>query len=142
MKEKNIYMMSDKELHGMPDHKLYVYDVCATTDVGWQFLMSYEKFMELSKKYEHNDNWEFSPDVIEERLDNAIIAAKASGFYGKFREGEGVHVFFLPAEHSFCPQFVFKQDNNGQTFVVSIHPMPHLENEFSRVWNVFLKIRG
>jgi hypothetical protein len=37
-------------------------------------------------------------------------------------------VFWVPVEDSFRYGFVFKQDNNGSTFVVSPVPMPWYED--------------
>ncbi|QBR03620.1 hypothetical protein [Paraburkholderia pallida] len=44
-------------------------------------------------------------------------------------EGDLCHdpvVFWLPAENDFQFGFVFKQDNNGTTFVVSPFALPHI----------------
>ena len=52
-------------------------------------------------------------------------AAAAAGWDGDFR-GQP-RVFWVPEEGRFAAAFVLKQDNNGTTFVVSPHPLPHLE---------------
>lgn len=56
----------------------------------------------------------------------AQIRAKASGWEGDFNWGPCV--FWLPAEVSFNYGFVFKQTNNGCTFIVSPEPLPWLDS--------------
>lgn len=52
-------------------------------------------------------------------------SAKAVGWEGDFRLSPVV--FWLPGDGGFDYGFAFKQDNNGDTFVVSPVPMPWLE---------------
>lgn len=48
----------------------------------------------------------------------------AVGWDGDFRGSP--RVFWLPVESTFVCAFVFKQDNNGTTYVVSPVELPHL----------------
>ena len=57
---------------------------------------------------------------------SAKAAASAAGWEGDFRE-EPV-VMWLPNESEFKHGFVLKQDNNGETFVVSPVELPWLED--------------
>ncbi|MBZ6561982.1 hypothetical protein [Klebsiella michiganensis] len=52
------------------------------------------------------------------------IASK--GYWeGDFRGSP--RVFWIPAELEFLYAFAWKQDNNGSTFIISPHPLPHLD---------------
>lgn len=51
--------------------------------------------------------------------------ASDAGWEGDFREDP--RVFWLPEENRFAPGFVFKQDNNGTTYVVTPHDLAHLD---------------
>ncbi len=55
----------------------------------------------------------------------AQIIAGEEGWEGDFR-GEP-RVLWLPDENCFRHAFVWKQDNNGMTFVVSPHRLPWLK---------------
>jgi hypothetical protein len=57
---------------------------------------------------------------------SAKAAASAAGWEGDFRE-EPV-VMWLPNESEFKHGFVLKQDNNGETYVVSPVELPWLED--------------
>ena len=59
-----------------------------------------------------------------ESWDSAKDSAKRSGWEGDFRHAP--YVFWLPSETGFDHGFVFKQDNNGTTFVVSPQELPTL----------------
>ncbi|MBV7459475.1 MULTISPECIES: hypothetical protein [unclassified Acidovorax] len=64
----------------------------------------------------------------EEFLDAWVKAkqsAEASGWDGDIRTGPVV--FWLPSADRFEYGFAFKQDNNGNTFVISPQELPHLE---------------
>ncbi|MCS6766060.1 MAG: hypothetical protein MO847_06375 [Candidatus Protistobacter heckmanni] len=59
-------------------------------------------------------------------FESAKQAARDVGWEGDFRGSP--RVLWLPmAEFSFTWGFVWKQDNNGETFVVSPYPLPWLE---------------
>lgn len=53
-----------------------------------------------------------------------LAEAKRRGWEGDFREE--LRVLWLPHEVEFAYAFVWKQDNNGDTFVASPVPMPWL----------------
>jgi len=52
--------------------------------------------------------------------------AREEGWEGDFG-GNSPRVIFLPDENTFVYGFVWKQSNNGTTFVVSPQPLPWLE---------------
>lgn len=56
---------------------------------------------------------------------SAQEAASEAGWEGDFRN-EPV-VFWVPSETNFAYGFVIKHDNNGDTFVMSPVPLPHLD---------------
>jgi hypothetical protein len=56
--------------------------------------------------------------------ESAKNAASEKGWEGDFRQEPSV--FWLPSEGHFDYGFVFKQHNNGDTFVVSPHSLPWL----------------
>lgn len=59
-----------------------------------------------------------------DRWESAKDAAAAAGWEGDFRHPP--RVFWLPYDISFEYGFVFKQDNNGTTYVVSPQDLPTL----------------
>lgn len=58
--------------------------------------------------------------------ESAKEAASAEGWEGDFRHQPVV--FWVPMSTTFEYGFAFKQDNNGDTFVLSPVAMPWLEN--------------
>ncbi len=93
--------------------RCYAYKI-APIDVGFDHLVSVDDYILYLARYEVNrlldfiSSWDFAKNL-------AIDA----GWEGDIREGP--FVFFLPfpdsSEMSFA--FIFKQDNNGDTMVVS-----------------------
>ena len=61
-------------------------------------------------------------------LTEARGLAKAKGWEGDFQRGHEPHVFWLPGENEFSYAFVWKQDNNGATFIISPIPLPWLDD--------------
>jgi hypothetical protein len=59
-----------------------------------------------------------------ESWESAKSAASRHGWEGDFRHDP--YVFWLPSETGFDHGFVFKQDNNGTTFVLSTQELPAL----------------
>lgn len=53
--------------------------------------------------------------------------ARDAGWEGDYRHNDGPGVFWLPDDTAFTYAFVWKQDNNGTTFVVTPHPLPWLD---------------
>ena len=57
-------------------------------------------------------------DIVRQWYEAKKIA-KCVGWDGDFRDSEPPCVFWLPGENHFIPAFVWKQENNGNTFVIS-----------------------
>lgn len=100
-------------------------------DFGWEYLPTVE---DIAHKFATNDatlkieGVDYEPEMLPgflERFALAKEAAIAEGWEGDFR-GKA-RVFFLPGENDFHYGFVWKQDNNGTTFVVSPHSLPWLD---------------
>lgn len=64
------------------------------------------------------------PDEFMESVELAESAAARVGWEGDYKQGP--KVFWVPIDDAFTWGFVFKQGNNGSTFVISPIPMPHL----------------
>jgi hypothetical protein len=58
--------------------------------------------------------------------------AKEAGWEGDYRRGHEPRVFWLPVEGKFAYAFAWKQDNNGDTLVVSPQPLDWLKPLESR----------
>ncbi|HCT4984470.1 TPA: hypothetical protein OTZ20_002895 [Pseudomonas aeruginosa] len=107
----------------------YVYEV-SPIDYGWNFPQS---LSDVIARF----NADCSDDVPKEQgydlsmlksfvddWDSAKMAAASKGWEGDFRHKPVV--FWIPIEDRFEYGFVFKQDNNGTTFVVSPVVLPWL----------------
>ena len=96
-------------------------------DWGWENLKTVAQTVaEIAKTSEEIEE---SNDVnaqgvrsFLESWESAKEAAASSGWEGDFRHEPCV--FWLPGEVNFVHGFVFKQDNNGTTFVVSPQELP------------------
>lgn len=102
-------------------------------DFGWEFLPTFEevaaKFAASdARRLVHSELYEgdMLPD-LREALTQAKALAKQVYWEGDFRTGTEPHILFLPDEGDFSYAFVWKQDNNGSTFVISPHPLPWLD---------------
>ena len=96
----------------------------APIDFGWWHLHSVEEVSAaLSKAPDDSDG--YGLESFLRHWQSAQFAAQKEGWEGDFRQGPCV--FWLPKGDGFQCNFVFKQDNNGETFVVSQSPLPWLE---------------
>lgn len=63
-----------------------------------------------------------------EALKRSYELARSAGWEGDFRSTDGPRVFFVPGiDNDMEFGFVWKQDNNGTTFVVSPYEFPWLD---------------
>ena len=70
--------------------------------------------------------------AVVERLACEMGKLYRSGWEGDVRDGTGIYVFAVPGEESDTEVgFVFKQDNNGTTFVISPVELPHLRDHLA-----------
>ena len=103
-------------------------------DFNWEHLPTVESVAislasQEAKTFIHYGNADSTAGVTYREFTalwaSAKDAAGSKGWDGDFRVAPSV--LWIPVEDSFSPGFVFKQDNNGTTFVVSPAPLPHLE---------------
>lgn len=109
--------------------------VCSPIDNNWGNLKSVMEYArELGARdaaiiAEHGEKGLLSfDDSVGEFLkdwEEAKSAAYEHGWEGDFRQGPSV--FWLPDETGFIYGFVFKQDNNGTTYVISPMVLPWVE---------------
>ena len=99
-------------------------------DHGWEHLKTVRETLPAIAAIE--DEFAGSGDINSEEVTkflqgwkSAKDAARGSGWEGDFRHEP--RVFWLPADVKFVYGFVFKQDNNGTTFVVSPQVLPAMQ---------------
>ncbi len=101
-------------------------------DFGWNRLRTVKEYLKLL--IEQDDEGDDSPAGLRkrvtdflDRLDAALERGKKEGWEGDFRAGHEPRVIELPGDVSTALAFVWKQDNNGTTFVISEEPLAYLE---------------
>lgn len=111
--------------------KLYAYRI-NPIDFGWEYLTEVSVHRErLAKEFAHgqtpNDRQYLLKKLrdFEAFIDTAMNSGEAVGWEGDFRVEP--HLGFLPVEGSVTAYCVWKQDNNGDSFVVSPFEMPWLD---------------
>ena len=103
-------------------------------DFGWEFLPTVERVAgqlassvaELAVTGITQGSQEVDNFLAD--FNRARQLAKAAGWEGDYRAGSTPRVFWLPDEGSFQYAFVWKHDNNGDTFVVSPRPLAWLDD--------------
>src|SRR5690606_27517156 len=104
---------NESEERNMPlETNWSVYALCPI-DHAWEHLKSVDA---TEKEIAEVGDGMIEPEDLRDEWRSAQEAAKAKGWEGDVR-GDAC-VFWLPAETMFVPAFVFKQENNGTTFVV------------------------
>lgn len=95
-------------------------------DFGWDFLPDLSHVVAQAAAQDANGCIRYGDTAykITKDFKAAMAAMEGQGWEGDFREGP--KVFFLPNDTEFQWGFVWKQDNNGETFIVSPQPMPWL----------------
>ena len=106
----------------------YVYPL-SPIDHNWDMLRTVQETAVILSKAANDgwtEAWEDRLTVFLSRWKFAQENARSNGWEGDFR-GEP-RVIWLPDPEAadFVPAFVFKQDNNGTTFVVSPIQITHL----------------
>lgn len=97
-------------------------------DFNWSMLDTVE---ETIKKLSKDHDADYEPLTFRglsgflSDWNEAKEIARKSYWEGDFRESP--RVFWLPSEQEFLHAFAWKQDNNGTTFIISPHPLPHLD---------------
>ena len=111
--------------------KMWIVYSVGPIDHGWENLKTVRQT--LSEIMNSEDDFLEKYDIPTESIDSflkrwesAKEAARRHGWEGDFRHEP--YVFWLPSEVDFVYGFVFKQDNNGTTFVVSPQQLPSVAN--------------
>lgn len=120
----------------------YVYE-CPPIDFNWHMLptaksvaaqlasreaeaaIQYGKGLTLAEGY-------LDADYFVELWESAKAAATEADWEGDFRQEPHVLWLPFPEDADFRVGFVFKQDNNGTTFVISPIQLPHLRSYLAR----------
>lgn len=100
-------------------------------DFGWEHLKTIQETLvaiaSSHDEIEHPDGLNTSnARLFLEAWESAKAKASEHGWEGDFRNEPAV--FWLPSEGDFDYAFVFKQENNGTTFVVSPQALPWLQS--------------
>jgi len=91
-------------------------------DVHWEYLPTVPNFTaDVAAAYPQSNY----PLRVLEDFEKAQKLALEAGWEGDFRHDPSV--FFLPDETEFAYGFAWKQDNNGDTVIVSPRPLFWLE---------------
>ena len=123
-----------------------VYGPLAPIDFGWEFLSTVECVAQIISAAEGRErliglghepeppyppSWPFSLDTFMAAYANALnLARDESCWEGDFRDPP--RVIWLPAENLFTYAFAWKQESNGDTFVVSPVPLSWLKEHVLR----------
>lgn len=101
-------------------------------DLGWEFLPTVEELASRVAREEAaaavkdyaGPPFEFA--TLMRHFEAAKEAASGAGWEGDFKGYSMPRVFFIPDETTFAYGFVWKQPNNGTTYVVSQYKFPWL----------------
>jgi len=98
-------------------------------DFGWGHVKTVKETLVAiagsQEELDHPDGLDTAnAKVFLDAWESAKAAALGNGWEGDFRHEPSV--FWLPSEGYFDYAFVFKQENDGATFVVSPHALPWL----------------
>lgn len=109
--------------------------VCSPIDNNWESLQSVSQYaQELGARdaaviAEHGEkgllSFDYTVNDFLKDWEEAKSSAYEHGWEGDCRQGPSI--FWLPDETGFSYGFVFKQDNNGTTFIVSPKRLPWIE---------------
>lgn len=104
---------------------IYIYEI-PPIDHLWECLPTTAGYLQTVRDKIGLREWFQLRDEIKSfSLRSSDIAIKA-GWEGDFREGCSPRVFFLPGDTCFEIGLVWKQDNNGTTFVASPRRLDYL----------------
>jgi hypothetical protein len=109
--------------------KVYAYHI-TPMDIGWEMMPTLDQVIREASKYKIPHQPLAFIESTQYLLNFAALAFKEAekvGWEGDFRPGHEPRVFFIPNEVDVSYGLVWKQDNNGATFVISPVPMPHLQ---------------
>lgn len=101
---------------------LYVYEVMPV-DSGWHWMTTVDDLFGL---YQSMADSRSAADELSVLVEKAESMARDLGWDGENRHEP--RVFFVPVEGTMAMGLIWKQDNNGTTYVASPVKMPHLED--------------
>jgi hypothetical protein len=104
---------------------LYVYRI-NPMDFGWEAMLTADQYRGLIEKEISQYDDKAAPE-FEDFYTRSLDAAKKVGWEGDFRPGNEPHIASIPAENSSIPCLVWKQENDGMTFIAAKVPLAHLE---------------
>lgn len=113
---------------------MYAYHL-APVDFGWEYLPSFLQASEIAARIDAENNLhDRGPYTVDDHLSNlrrlhmafneAREKAEAVGWEGDYREFPRVFMLPEPGGFEMLFAFVWKQDNNGSTFLVSPIELP------------------
>ena len=131
--------------------KWYAYQTKSPIDTGWEQLKTVEEtveFLATAGEDELDDDGFplFSDDLMQTRVlekfddllqfivdyKQALVLAESVGWEGDICGH--AYVFWVPdADFDFAYCFMWKQGNNGNTYVVSPHTLPWLDAELKKL---------
>ena len=99
-------------------------------DLGWERLQTVEEVAanmaeEKASGIVYDQPSFFDLEKFFADVEQARVLARRVGWDGDYRDRP--RVFWLPDEDDFSYGFVWKQDNNGTTYVITPHPLPWLD---------------
>ncbi len=102
-------------------------------DMGWESLRTVQETVAelVQRMHDATRSNDIDPsdlNIFLRSWEAAKDSATVKGWEGDFRQEP--RVFWIPAETEFIYGFVFKQDNNGTTYVVAPVEMAWLESDF------------
>lgn len=104
----------------------------APIDLGWEFLPTVEEIgskiakSEAEAEVKGHASGPYNYATFMKHFDEAKDAASNIGWYGDYKKYAMPRVLFFPDETEFGYGFVWKQDNNGMTYVISRYALPWL----------------
>jgi hypothetical protein len=108
--------------------RLFVYAI-SPMDWGWGTLPTVEEYLKTTIEEHRRLLGGVAEPIgeIENFVDAALTAGREHGWEGDFRSGNEPRVVVLPDENDPKLALVWKQDNNGATFVASQVALPWLD---------------
>lgn len=96
---------------------IYSYEL-PPLDYGWFSMITVQDYYKsLFDEFQDSEIALAEINKTKKFIDSALKRARQKGWEGDFRNGP--HVFLLPGDGSMIPAIIWKQDNNGTTFVAS-----------------------
>lgn len=112
-------------------HKYYCWELEQPMDSNWELMNSMSEAIQFATL---SDEELEIPELIANVWFAAHESLKIIGWEGDIRGNQQPKVFWIPCDYSPLPGIVFKQGNNGQTFVIS--PVDFSKGQKTRLFHV------